>query len=120
MWTAIASVVGNIFGIGKDYLENKRVEKQELHTQKMERIKQESDWENTHAQNSGTSWKDEFWTIVFAIPLVLCFIPDMVGYVDAGFEALDKTPEWYRYCLLTLVGASVGVRNIPKLFNKGK
>lgn len=118
MWVAIASMVGNLFGIGKDYLDNKRLEKQEIHNQKMEKLKQGGRWENIHATNSGSSWKDEFWTIVFAIPLVLCFIPDTVEYVNAGFEALKNTPDWYRYCLLTLVGASVGIRNIPKLLGK--
>lgn len=120
MWTAITSIVGNVFGIGKDYLDNKRAEKQEIHTQKMTRIKQDGNWENIHASNSKDSWKDEFWTIVFAIPLVLCFIPETVEYVNLGFAALDNTPEWYRYCLITLVGASVGIRNITKLAKKGK
>lgn len=114
----IGEVIGGLFGIGKDYLDNKREEKQEIHNQKMEKLKQEGSWENIHATNSGTSWKDEFWTIIFAIPLVLCFIPETVDYVNAGFEALDKTPDWYLYCVLTLVGSSVGIRNIPKLLGK--
>lgn len=118
MWKTALSLVGNLFGIGSDYLANKREEKKEIHTQKMVKLQQEGDWENIHATNSGVSWKDEFWTIIFAIPLVLCFIPDTVGYVTLGFEALKGTPDWYRYCLLTLVGASVGVRGISKLITK--
>lgn len=119
MWfKTAAALIGNIFGIGSDYLANKREEKKEIHSQKMTKIQQEGAWENIHASNSEHSWKDEFWTVIFAIPLVLCFIPEATIYVERGFEALDKTPDWYRYCLLTLVGASVGVRNITKLLTK--
>ena len=39
-------------------------------------------------------WKDEFWTIVISIPLIMCFIPGLDGYVYEGFEALPGTPEW--------------------------
>ena len=71
-------------------------------------------WEEIQAKNSGDSFKDEFWTVVFAIPLIMCFIPGLVQYVHQGFAVLKETPEWYQYTLMTLVFASVGVRWIKK------
>lgn len=118
MWSGFIGLFDTLVGLGGDWLSNKRIEKQEVHNQKIEKLKQEGDWEKVQATNSGSSWKDEFWTIVFAIPLVLCFIPDCVVYVQEGFKVLEETPEWYRYCLLTLVGSSVGVRKITQLFKK--
>ena len=32
-----------------------------------------ADWERIMAENSGTSWKDEWLTILFSIPLILAF-----------------------------------------------
>tara|TARA_Y100000310_G_scaffold29852_1_gene28378 strand:+ start:378 stop:815 length:438 start_codon:yes stop_codon:yes gene_type:complete len=75
-------------------------------------------WDRVMAEGSQSSWKDEFWTIIFAIPLLLSFIPAMAGYVEIGFRALEQTPEWYRYCLLTLVAASVGRHEIPRIGKK--
>ena len=34
-----------------------------------------ADWERIMAENSGSSWKDEFFVIVLSIPLILAFIP---------------------------------------------
>lgn len=66
-------------------------------------------WEQLHAKGSQTSWKDEFWTLVFAVPLIMGF----VGYSDEamiGFEALKAMSEWYQYTLVTMVLASFGIR----------
>ncbi len=78
-----------------------------------------ADWEQIHAKGSQTSWKDEFWTIIFAIPLVLGF----VGFEDVthkGFAALSAMPDWYQYTLVTMVLASFGIRmnNLVKSYLK--
>ena len=78
------------------------------------------EWDKVMADASSDSWKDEFWTHIFAIPLVLSFIPATPPYGTYGLEALEKTPEWYRYCLLTLVAASVGRHEIPRIGKKIK
>lgn len=67
-------------------------------------------WENTSIDQSG--WKDEWFTIILSIPAILCFIPGMDIYVSNGFEALDKTPEWYRWAFLVAVGSSFGYKRI--------
>ena len=65
-------------------------------------------WETTSLKQSG--WKDEFWTIVIAVPLVMCFIPGLVDFVVAGFAALEKTPRWYQALVATAVGSAFGVK----------
>ena len=69
-----------------------------------------SDWEKIHAKGSQSSWKDEWWTLVWSIPLVMGFVPGGSAYTQAGFEALSKMPEWYQYTLVTMVLASFGIR----------
>lgn len=65
-------------------------------------------WENTSLKQSG--WKDEFWTIIIAMPMVMCFIPGLVVYVERGFEALEKTPTWYQALVATAFASAFGVK----------
>ena len=79
-----------------------------------------ADWEAAMARNSGQSWKDEWLTLLFSIPLILCFIPSMVPYVRAGFEVLETMPDFYQYTLSVIVAASFGVRSVIGIMNKKK
>ena len=82
----------------------------------------ESDWERLMAQGSQNSWKDEWLTILFSIPLILAFLPfewaDQA--VTNGFDALEQMPSWYSYTLGVLVAASFGVRSATKFFGSKK
>ena len=70
-----------------------------------------ADWEKIQAQNAGNSWKDEWLTILFSIPLIMAFVPGGIDYVNQGFQALETMPTWYQYTLSIIVGASFGVRS---------
>jgi len=67
-------------------------------------------WENTSLSQSG--WKDEYWTIVLSIPMIMCFIPGLVVYVEKGFAALQHTPAWYRYVVGVAIGSVFGVKSV--------
>ena len=75
-------------------------------------------WDVTAQKNSGDSWKDEYLTILFSIPLLLCFLPFTVEYVERGFQALALTPDWYKYTLGVIVSASFGIKGASKMFGK--
>jgi len=80
-----------------------------------------ADWERIMAQGSQTSWKDEWLTILFSIPLVLVFLGDTGRDIVAnGFAALETMPDWYQYTLGVIVAASFGIRSATKFFGKGK
>lgn len=101
-------------GIGGDYLKAKSELKLTKVKGEIDITKQKAQsidtWEQTHAKGSQTSWKDEFWTVVWSIPVILAFVPGGVAYAVAGFEALKQMPEWYTYTLMTIVLASFGIR----------
>ena len=78
----------------------------------------EIDWDLEMAKGSQTSWKDEWLTILFSIPLILAFIPGMEALVRNGFQQLEQMPEWYQYSLGVIVAASFGVRSATKFFGK--
>ena len=78
----------------------------------------EIDWDLEMAKGSQPSWKDEWLTILFSIPLILAFIPGMEDLVRNGFQQLEQMPEWYQYSLGVIVAASFGVRSATKFFGK--
>lgn len=79
-----------------------------------------ADWEKIQAYNAGTSWKDEWLTLLFSVPLIMAFVPGGIEYVSKGFEALEKMPSWYQYTLSVIVAASFGVRSAIGLIKAKK
>ena len=88
----IGQIIGAVSGIASTYLEgrqevakNKAVvakAKAEAEAKVMvSAATSTAEWEKIMAQNSGGSWKDEFFSIILAIPLVMSFIPGLEGVV---------------------------------------
>jgi len=108
--------VGGTFLQGK--MDNKKAEIEGRNNAIQEKLKQSGTWDEIHAKNSGESWKDEWFTLLFSIPLVLAFVPAAVPYVEQGFRVLDLMPDWYKQVLAVLVAASVGYQKLTQLFTK--
>ena len=108
--------VGGTFLQGK--MDNKKAEIEGRNNAIQEKLKQSGTWDEIHAKNSGESWKDEWFTLLFSIPLVLAFIPSAVPFVEQGFKVLDLMPDWYKQALAVLVAASVGYQKLTQLFTK--
>jgi hypothetical protein len=111
MWQAFIAPVANLVS---GYLKNKAEEKQAVHERKLEVIKHESNWDNIQASNSGSSWKDEWFTLLFSVPLVMAFVPEAVPVVQEGFRVLEEMPEFYKAFLGAAVAASFGIRALSK------
>lgn len=105
-------IISEIFAIGRTWLTGKQKVQEAKDTRAAELITQQGTWEQIMAQGSTTSWKDEWLTVLFSIPLVMCFIPGLVKFVVQGFAALDTMPEWYIYTLSVIVAASFGVKSV--------
>ena len=108
-------LIGAVASLGQTWLEGKNARskaKAEAEAEVMKNASQSTaDWERIMAENSAGSWKDEWLTLLFSIPMILCFIPGTVQYVEAGFAALERMPDWYQYTLSVIVAASFGVRS---------
>ena len=126
MWTALIGPIADLAGTwmaGK--VEEKkaqaktRVAKAEAEAIVMQKkATGEIDWDLEMAKGSANSWKDEWLTILFSIPLILAFIPGMEDVVKNGFTQLEAMPEWYQYSVGVIVAASFGVRSATKFFGK--
>lgn len=121
----IPGAISGIWNLGSDVLQYKREISKAKHKIKLEAIKSTSDWELAKITEVGGSWKDEFWTIVLAIPAILIMIApvielimypgeyhkgDFIAAALGGMIALDKAPDWYITALLMSISASFGIR----------
>ncbi len=122
--TFLGSIFSPFVDLGKTWIEGKvaktKAKAQAEATVMINQSRSAADWETAMARASNQSWKDEWLTILFSIPLVLAFVPSAVPYVRQGFEVLSTMPEWYQYGLAVLIAASLGVRGVIGIMNKVK
>ena len=122
-------LIGPVSQIASTWLEGKVEEKKAQSATKVAKAQAEAvvmqkkatgeiDWDLEMAKGSQSSWKDEWLTILFSIPLILAFIPGMEEVVSNGFAQLEAMPQWYQYSLGIIVAASFGVRSATKFFGK--
>ena len=137
----ILSLIGNLLGIGKGFLENKA---------KLKRLKQEQDFaiiqaqtkanvdrilSNTDsdnqidlitAQDKRHTLKDEVVTYLFLIPVIIATVtPFIIAYKENNFvnlsddirlsyENLNQLPDWYKYVLAAIVIDVLGFRSFAR------
>ena len=125
----LAALIGPIADLAGTWMSGKVAEKKAQSATKVARAQAEAvvmqkkatgeiDWDLEMAKGSQSSWKDEWLTVLFSIPLVMAFIPGMEEVVANGFARLNEMPEWYQYSLGVIVAASFGVRSASKFFGK--
>jgi hypothetical protein len=127
----VGSVLGEGMSILKGWLEQRR-KIDEIKTEaaakieeakaqaELKRLTADVDWEAEMAKQAGSSWKDEFWTVTLAAPLILIFFPPTQGFIITGFDALRTVPEWYLIAVGTAIGAAFGTQQIIKAITSWK
>jgi len=121
-------LIGPAIDLAKDFVKGKAEEKKAIQQRKISAIQNDADWENKMANATSNSWKDEFWSIILALPIVAVAysvaIDDVsiIERVNQGFAALNSLPEWYQYLLFIAVSASFGLKSADKIMGlkKGK
>lgn len=121
-------LLGPAVDLAKDFIKGKAEEKKAIQERKINMIQNDAEWENKMADATSNSWKDEFWSIILALPIVAVAysvaIDDVsiIERVNQGFDALNSLPEWYQYLLFIAVSASFGLKSADKIMGlkKGK
>ena len=127
IWGSIVKgIFGGAFGLAKEWLDGKVEESRIKKDIKLEALKNEGAWERIMAEGTHTSWKDEFFTIILSIPIILVGYAvsmnemDIIARLHDAFIALEALPDWYSYLLFLAVSASFGMRSVDKLMNLKK
>jgi hypothetical protein len=107
------NLIGQVANLAGTMIEGKTAVKKAEAETKMKIATGEIDWDIEAMKATQNSWKDEWITLLFSIPLILGN-----DIVHAGFEALEIMPDWYQYSLGGIVSASIGMRGVSKYFGK--
>lgn len=107
------------------YFKNRAEEKQAAHERRVAQIRGDQDWETTQAQNSDSSWKDEFALVVIMTPFIGMFIAVIVGDIEMvnrfkeAFNVLkNEVPDEYWYLLGVAFGATFALKKVPDVIGK--
>ena len=112
-------LLGKVADLAGAMVEGKTAVKQAEAQTKMKIATGELDWDLAAMKASENSWKDEWITLLFSIPLILAFCGDWGNDIVAkGFMALEVMPQWYQIALGGIVSASIGMRSVSKFFGK--
>ena len=137
----ILSLIGNLLGIGKGFLDNKaklKILKQEqdfaiIQAQtkaNVDRILSNTDSDNQidliTAQQKDKTFKDEVITYLFLIPVFIATITpfiiavkesnytNLANDIRISYENLDRLPNWYKYVLGAIVIDVLGFRSFAR------
>jgi hypothetical protein len=112
-------IINSVAGLATSFIDGKTAVKKAEAQTKMKIATGELDWDLEAMKGTQNSWKDEWITLLFSIPLILAFCGDWGNeIVQRGFVALEVMPAWYQYSLGGIVSASIGMRGVSKFFTK--
>jgi hypothetical protein len=113
------SILTSLAGLATSVIDSKTQVKLTEAEIKKKQLTGEIDWDIEAIRATQNSWKDEWITLLFSIPLILAFCGDWGNsIVQAGFTSLEAMPTWYQYSLGGIVSASIGMRSVSKFFGK--
>jgi len=113
------SILTSLAGLATSVIDSKTQVKLTEAEIKKKQLTGEIDWDIEAIRATQNSWKDEWITLLFSIPLILAFCGDWGNaIVQAGFASLEGMPKWYQYSLGGIVSASIGIRSVSKFFGK--
>lgn len=121
-WLSGIPIISDLIDLGSSYIKGKQ-QKQIVRVEaesKAMLIAAESvaSWEQLQAKAAESSWKDEYLTLILSAPFIAAFYPGAVPYIQAGFDAMSQTPEWYQWSFMAAICASFGIKGLKGVLGK--
>ena len=116
IWDLLTTIFKGSVDVLKTKSKTKQLlaEAEQLHVQKM--AQGQIDFQIAAQKNMQSSWRDEWFTVILSIPLIIVFLavffnrPDWIEKLKEGFTALDSLPEWYIWALLAAIASSFSLK----------
>ena len=116
IWSVIGTVAKGAVDVIKTRTETKKLmaEAEQTHVRKM--AEGEIDYAIATQKNMQNSWRDEWFTVILSIPLLIVFGAIFFGkyeWIDKlkeGFQTLDSLPDWYIWALMAAIASSFGLK----------
>ena len=116
IWTLLGTVAKGAIDVVKTKTETKKLLAKAEQTHAMKMAEGKIDFEVAAQKNMKDSWRDEWFTVLLSIPLVIVFIsifankPEWVEKLKEGFDTLNSLPDWYIYALMAAIASSFGIK----------
>jgi len=116
IWNLLGTVAKGAIDVIKTRTETKKLLAKAEQTHAMKMAEGKIDFEIAAQKNMKDSWRDEWFTILLSIPLVIVFIsiffnkPEWVDKLKEGFDTLNSLPDWYIYALMAAIASSFGIK----------
>jgi|TARA_E500000318_G_scaffold3977_1_gene4247 hypothetical protein len=128
MW---GGLISGVLGIAGSYVDGKvsetkaksraRVADAEARAEVSKKVAAgEVEWENTMADATKGSWKDELALVVLLLPLPFTLYEPTREGVREAFVVLESLPSWYQYLLFIAISSSFGIKGADKLMSLRK
>jgi len=116
MWNVLSQVIGTGFKVMQTRSQTKQIKAmaEQKHYEKM--MQGEIQYEVAKQNAMDNSWRDEWFTILLSLPLIIVFLsiflnkPEWITKLKEGFETLNQLPDWYIYALLAAIASSFGMK----------
>jgi len=121
MFNIAGTLLSSVGSLASTYLDGKVAANKAEAQIRLKEATGDIDWDLAAIRATQSSWKDEWVTVLFSIPLVLSFCGEWGRVIVAnGFEALSGMPQWYQVSLGAVVAASLGTKGVAKFFGPKK
>jgi ABC-type arginine transport system permease subunit len=116
LWNLVPTVIKGVVDVVKTKTETKKLmaKAEQTHIKKM--AEGEIAYAIESQKNMQNSWRDEWFTVILSIPLLIVFGAIFFGkyeWIDKlkeGFQTLDSLPDWYIWALMAAIASSFGLK----------
>ena len=116
IWSLLGTVAKGAVDVIKTKTETKKLmaEAEQTHIRKM--AEGEIEYAIASQKNMQNSWRDEWFTVILSIPLLIVFGAiffrkyEWIDKLKEGFQTLDSLPDWYIWALMAAIASSFGLK----------
>ena len=116
----IGAVVETLGGVAKGWFSHRQAKTEAKRDVEIKQIVAAADADTEATKGMAASWKDEYLTVLFSIPLIVVFYASVWGdpadiqQVKDAFAAMQELPEWYMWSIVGIVTGTFGLRGLAK------
>jgi len=116
LWNIVPTVIKGVVDVVKTKTETKKLMAQAEQTHVRKMAEGEIAYAIESQKNMQNSWRDEWFTVILSLPLLIVFGAIFFGKYEwieklkEGFNTLDSLPDWYIWALMAAIASSFGLK----------
>jgi len=116
LWNIVPTVIKGVVDVVKTKTETKKLMAQAEQTHVRKMAEGEIAYAIESQKNMQNSWRDEWFTVILSLPLLIVFgaiffgKPEWIQKLKEGFDTLNQLPDWYIWALMAAIASSFGLK----------